>query len=1085
MSAEELLETITAQRMLSADVVAKLRQKVGAQGRSASAKSLGKYLVDRGLLSAEKVELAMELASSPLVLLDPAAPEQLPPVEVSDSIAPELAARAQRSLPAEEEGKRATYNRYRPKKLQSNEFDTPLMLIGGGAVVLLLLVGGGLIYLLFRESGDELLTVANEQFAQGSYTQAIPQYEQFLAGYPTHEKVGEARVQLVLARLRRAAEGTISAEKGLSIAQSELPEIAELDEFADARSDLAAILPKLAESLVAQAQKTADQGEQADVSKLQTELSRTAEALALCRNPQYIPKSLRDDSQLAKIDNIASRIELRRQGLSGLSDTLAAMEKASADADHRGAYALHAAFLQKFPEYEGNERLTAAAREVAESEGKTIKFVEATDQAETADWKSPVVAELALANPWQQATAPVQGGSIVEFMGALYALDSASGKLLWRRYIGAQPRQTSVTAIAGDFLVVDARQGYLLRLDGQTGKLRWRRPIAPEAAPPLVAGDRLLVGNAEGQLMEVAAETGNQIGRLELSQPVRVTPLLSADGRRLYVVGDEASLYVLDASSLACVGVSYLGHSTGSINVPPLIVLDRLVVVENVGAATSRMRVFQLGKEGQLEKLLAERTLDGIVRQSPLAAGRRVVVTTDRGAIYLWDFGVGAGEAPVTLIAKRDPNSQSGEPRYAAIAGNQLWIAGNQLVRYSLTPADDQLRSIEIEADCAGDLFAGPIQVHGDTLLHMRRRKDRAGVTVATMETASGRMRWQTDLAVPPLSAPEAIESPPQITASTVDGYQYQLTGAEIRQGVSTAPQPRNRQAIDNLFQASAQLSSGVRVLSNPGSNRVVLANLANSQKPMQTVPLTDELAAPPAAVGDVWLAPLKLGQIYCYDAAGELAANPFQPELRPQTIAQWLPLATAVEGQQATIVAIDPLDKLHVLSYVAGQPGELKTVASVDIRHQSLTRGAVIAGQVAVVGASEGRLLFYPLPAAEPTTSVELEGELAWGPFASDGRVLLALDNGDLVCIDVAKPTQPLWVAKVEIGKLTGQPLFTADKWFVASQSGTIVALAPESGEVTGRIDCGQTLGSGPTKFGPRLLVAAAEGTVLVVNQP
>jgi hypothetical protein len=414
-----------------------------------------------------------------------------------------------------------------------------------------------------------------------------------------------------------------------------------------------------------------------------------------------------------------------------------------------------------------------------------------------------------------------------------------------------------------------------------------------------------------------------------------------------------------------------------------------------------------------------------------------------------------------------------------------LWIAGNQLVRYSLTPADDQLRSIEIEADCAGDLFAGPIQVHGDTLLHLRRRKDRAGVTVATMDAASGGLLWQTDLAVPPLSAPEAIESPPRITASTVDGYQYQLTAAEIRQGVSSAPQPRNRQAIDNLFQAGARLSSGVRVLSNPGGNRVVLANLANAQKPMQTVPLTDELAAPPAAVGDVWLAPLKLGQIYCYDAAGELAANPFQPELRPQTIAQWLPLATAVEGQQATIVAIDPLDKLHVLSYVAGKPGELKSLASVDIRHQSITKGAVIAGKVAVTGASEGRLLFFPLPTAEPTTTTELPGELAWGPFVSGERVLLALENGDLVCIDAAKPAQPVWVAKADIGKMVGEPLFTADKWFVAGQSGTILAMDPQTGEMTQRVDCGQTLGSGPTKFGPRLLVAAAEGTVLVVNQP
>ncbi len=321
--------------------------------------------------------------------------------------------------------------------------------------------------------------------------------------------------------------------------------------------------------------------------------------------------------------------------------------------------------------------------------------------------------------------------------------------------------------------MLDSRHNSLLRLAGGSGQLLWRRELPDEATTPVVVGEQIVLGDAAGKLLTLEARTGNQVGRVVIAQPIRTPPAVSDDGRHLYVVGDEASLYTLDTSDWKCLGVTYLGHRAGSIVTAPTQVLRRLVVAENSGVATSRLRVFALEADGTLGAGVADEPLEGIVTQRPLAVGRRLMVVTQLGAISLWDFGVGANETPVSLLAKRDATGQSAAPRYAAIAANQLWIAGSELVRFSLSPSDTQLRSLELEDDCAGDAFAAPLDSRGEVLIHARRRRGRPGVTIAAQAAGPGRLLWQTDLAAPPAMAPIATASPPLIVAATVDGQVY------------------------------------------------------------------------------------------------------------------------------------------------------------------------------------------------------------------------------------------------------------------------------------------------------------------------
>ena len=73
------------------------------------------------------------------------------------------------------------------------------------------------------------------------------------------------------------------------------------------------------------------------------------------------------------------------------------------------------------------------------AEQAAVKFVREEQAAETGDRPTPWVASLALAQ--RRGACPPQpapAGSVacVRVEGAVYGLDVATGKLLWRRYVG-------------------------------------------------------------------------------------------------------------------------------------------------------------------------------------------------------------------------------------------------------------------------------------------------------------------------------------------------------------------------------------------------------------------------------------------------------------------------------------------------------------------------------------------------------------------------------------------------------------------------------------------------------------------------
>ncbi|MEX0611602.1 MAG: hypothetical protein WD229_05750, partial [Pirellulales bacterium] len=199
----------------------------------------------------------------------------------------------------------------RPKKKKpikrKNQWDSPLMLLGGGGLALLLLGGLTIVWLLNTESADEKLSRAQKALDAGSYTQAVTEYQEFLENYPRHHDRGLVRVKLAIVQLRKAAEAA-NYEAALDLARTELPAVEDEDKFGEvAHAELAALLPGIAAGLAKQAEAAA---EPETAKKL---IEQSTAALALCDNATYIPKSFRREAELDEVRETLGRIERRQQ----------------------------------------------------------------------------------------------------------------------------------------------------------------------------------------------------------------------------------------------------------------------------------------------------------------------------------------------------------------------------------------------------------------------------------------------------------------------------------------------------------------------------------------------------------------------------------------------------------------------------------------------------------------------------------------------------------------------------------------------------------------------------------------------------
>lgn len=1138
MNAQKFIDELEKQAVLSDRLIEKLRQKLADSGGKMPAKSLARFLVQKkhlpGYLAQEILNEPFDLITGGLATDDDSSVENggpsfgiesivLSPIEdieqrsavkqgltddedMDDPLVADVSLRQSPSSIIKKKPLRETEAKVREKvrrrerkqrsqkrserqAKRKSEWDSPLLLFGGGAVILLTLVGATVWYMLFRDTGEDQLSVAQTAKNQGSYSQAISQYEKFLTDFPNHPEQSTARVELGMVRLRRATEGRADFRLALEVAEKEIKQIQNEEKFEDAHDELATLLPQIARGLGNQADGERDPATAGKLVQLATR------ALELSANPKLVPRNLRDSAELLEVRAVLQRVEQRRQSYTDLQNTIATMEKAIENGDTRTAYNAHRSHVKLHPEQAGETRLVEMVASTSASEKSGIQFIRDEKPAETAARPSPVVASLALAHHRGGPESTATGIVGVNIDGGLYGLDAATGHLAWRQFIGFDSNPYVLNVDDG-LLVRDAVSHDLLMFNAADGTLRWRQPLGEAFAKPLVLGQMAYVASQSGKLYVIQLRSGSIAGHLQFAQPLPVPPAVDRSGQRLYLVGEHSSLYSISLSDLSCLGVYYLGHSTGSIRVAPACVLNKVAVFENLGVESSRFHLLAVDESGAVSESVHTARLKGLVSTPALVSGRRLVVMTDRGAIDVYDIGPQAGAGAINTVASRTPSSSRSVVSYALLADRNIWVADQQLTKFGVQPTDNRLPVRDIAKNYRGAVFDHPLQQIGNMLLHVRRPAGRAGAAVAAMDIDRGRTLWEIDLAIPPASDPMVDPADQTIVLATATGSLFALDRKSIRRRVQDKPiEPTGGPRTPPRISHGVDLGNGRSLFSDPAASPwLLLLDRTAGRRSSRWLELPSPLAAPPVAVGGSAIIPTKIGQVLLVDPSQEDAIKAaFQPRLQPRQVIPWLPPGSS-DSLPGRCVLADGHETMYLLRLNESGAPELTAETEKQIGGLPLESQIAVQKHFASAVTSDRRLVVFSIPALEIEREVKLPGRVTWGPFPAGDDILLAVDTNQLASVAPASgqirwqvPLGDASLSNVPLSnmELAGKPLVSKQSVVLAFRGGIVRTIDLATGETSGETDLGQPLASGVVPLGGRLIVAAHDGTLLVIEKP
>ena len=137
---------------------------------------------------------------------------------------------------------------------------------------------------------------------------------------------------------------------------------------------------------------------------------------------------------------------------------------------------------------------------------------------------------------------------VVGHSGEMLAIDLRTGERAWSQDVGG----TSQPWIAGDYLYVLSSNGALLCLTRDDARVRWitqldqREDVSDRKSKPIVwsgptlAGDRLIAVGSNSEAWAVSPYTGLPLGKIELSSPIFLPPIVA--GGTLYLLADDGTL---------------------------------------------------------------------------------------------------------------------------------------------------------------------------------------------------------------------------------------------------------------------------------------------------------------------------------------------------------------------------------------------------------------------------------------------------------------------------------------------------------------------------------------------------------------
>ncbi len=341
------------------------------------------------------------------------------------------------------------------------------------------------------------------------------------------------------------------------------------------------------------------------------------------------------------------------QQTAALDATIQKIEQANQAGDLVAALGLRNELLREYPQLASNSQLWDALRNAARAQVGQVKTSPVPSRrgapASGADAGQAGVLPVAPAVAGVSTATPPATCVYAPCAGTVYGLDVATGRQLWQHPVGFECQETRPDVDGPPQLLVDTEQQQILRTDLNTGQVVWRVAFESPVAMPAADQSHAVAGSRSGRIVELALDNGEVLWQLQLPQSLGTAVRLDPDGAHCYQVADDSIVYVLSRASGPCLSTHYLGHESGTVVLPPAVVGDYLLVLEQSGPASTGVHVLRRG-----DALQAVQTLDlpGMVVNQPAVLGELVYLPTDTGRVCILRYDAGIHASHSRVLAK-------------------------------------------------------------------------------------------------------------------------------------------------------------------------------------------------------------------------------------------------------------------------------------------------------------------------------------------------------------------------------------------------------------------------------------------------
>jgi len=566
---------------------------------------------------------------------------------------------------------------------------SPWFLTGAAAASILLIAVLAICRVLASRRAAQALPEAEAHWRNGHYAEAVALFDDYFSWHAAEPQGARVRVLRVRAALHQMVESRAPVEECLAAAAEMLPEVAYGRAYDEqAAADVALLLSQLAERAVAQARARADPS-----------LLDQAKSAAKLIDRFARPAAVRGNMP-ARIEQACAQAAHDLQRAEASATALTAFEQARTKADPHAAEEAILGLLAEYPELAGDEKLQQAQRRMSELWQQAVKWVDKPAQSGPASDMPPagtvVFCRRVSARPESgQAHRPL----LVAAADAVWALDAASGRVLWQRPLCDAEPQTAVLLGVGEggdvdagdppggcVVLADQARGELLGVEPANGRLRWRLGIEqPVAVAHSALAGSAIAATRDGLVVAVDLTSGRVQGGFQLPASIQAAPVVDAVHGMVFQPAHEGRLlFVLDLEQKRCVQVVTTQHPADRLLGPVTGKEDRLLLAASSPADGAALLVYGIAegtdRRGPL-RMVQRISLEGTIQTAPLSVADEVLVVmrSGRASLFRWDEN---GRLEAVLADALSGQEQA--PRAVRLSGERIWVAGGPLRVYRI-----------------------------------------------------------------------------------------------------------------------------------------------------------------------------------------------------------------------------------------------------------------------------------------------------------------------------------------------------------------------------------------------------------------